>query len=404
MSDRKATIQKIQRIHPHPNADALEFADVLGYQCIVRKGQYTAGDLVVYIPEQTLVPEYILRNLGLWNDVDGIGKLAGPEGNRVKAIKLRGETSLGLLYPISDGTLCNEYGIEEAMTVTEDDIGTDVSEFLYITKWEPTVPTNMDGEVCALPGKTIRYNIENVKNYPDILDALITLGVPCAVTEKLHGTWCCFGYFPDKRRYQKGYKQLIHEEIPGGNTIVTSKGMSAKELVFKDNEANANNLYMKMFHKFNEEFDIKSIVSSILYNDTGLIANYDEADPVYIVGEIYGKGVQDLTYGLEEAHFRVFDVYVGKPNNGFYVPHDIMASKMETRGIETVPELYRGKLNHELVRDLTNGMDTITGTNIREGVVIKPLKFQLYNSAIGRIILKSISDNYLNRKNGSEYN
>ena len=55
-NDFAVTTQRITSITPHPNADRLEIAHVLGYQCVVRKGLFSTGDLVVYIPERSLVP------------------------------------------------------------------------------------------------------------------------------------------------------------------------------------------------------------------------------------------------------------------------------------------------------------------------------------------------------------
>ena len=89
------------KILEHPDADALEIAKVKGYQSIVRKGQFETGDLAVYIPEQSIVPEWLLRRLNLWDDAKGKGKLAGSNGDRVKAQKIRGVLSQGILLPLS---------------------------------------------------------------------------------------------------------------------------------------------------------------------------------------------------------------------------------------------------------------------------------------------------------------
>ena len=47
------------------NADRLEIARVRGYQCVVGNGQFRDGDLVAYIPEQSIVPDNIIEDLGL---------------------------------------------------------------------------------------------------------------------------------------------------------------------------------------------------------------------------------------------------------------------------------------------------------------------------------------------------
>lgn len=82
------------KIEVHPNADAIELARISDYLSIVKKGQFKNGDLVVYIPAGALLPEWILKKLELE------GKLAGKDKNRIKAIRLRGILSEGVIFPI----------------------------------------------------------------------------------------------------------------------------------------------------------------------------------------------------------------------------------------------------------------------------------------------------------------
>ena len=180
-------------IEEHPNADALELARVGDYLAIVGKGQFKTGDLGVYIPEAAIVPEWILEELNL------VGKLAGKEKNRVKAMKLRGILSQGLIFPVEREV--PEKAIADAMLFLGDDgklhhqvvhEGMDVTEQLGITKYEPPIPSGMSGEVFNAFGYTINFDIENIKKYPDVLEE----GEQISITEKLHGTWCCFGFHP----------------------------------------------------------------------------------------------------------------------------------------------------------------------------------------------------------------
>lgn len=41
-----ASAQQITSIEPIANADKIELARVLGWQCVIKKGEFKAGDLV----------------------------------------------------------------------------------------------------------------------------------------------------------------------------------------------------------------------------------------------------------------------------------------------------------------------------------------------------------------------
>ena len=204
------------QVEDHPNADRLDIAIIEGYRAVIGKDSVKNGDLVAYIPEASIVPDWLLGDLGL------TGKLAGGKKNRVKAAKLRGVVSQGIVVPVVDGYL---YGKE----VKE---GDEVSEILGIEKYEPPIPTSMSGQVGNAMGKTLKFGIENIKKYQDIF----VDGEPIVLTEKLHGTWCCFGKYlsPTADREESEW-------------IVTSKGLSARGVAFKLGEENESNLYVRMF-------------------------------------------------------------------------------------------------------------------------------------------------------------
>lgn len=99
MAEFETKVYKLT-IEEHPNADRLELARVGDYHSIVLKDQFKTGDLGVYIPTGAIVPEWLIKRLGLWDDEKEKGKLAGKDGNRVKEIRLRGQLSEGLIYPV----------------------------------------------------------------------------------------------------------------------------------------------------------------------------------------------------------------------------------------------------------------------------------------------------------------
>ena len=320
------------KIEPHPNADLLECARIGDYFTVVGKGQFKDGDICAYIPEASVVPDALIAEMGL------TGRLAGKKHNRVKATKLRDVVSQGLVYGMPDLAA-----------------GIDVTERLGIVKYEPPIPESMSGMVRSAFGKTLKYEIENIKKYPDMFSE----GEVVSITEKLHGTWCCFG-------------------MVGGELIVTSHGMSDKGLVFDINEENLQkNLYVRKWKEYEGRFNE--------------ICRMLDGKDFYILGEIFGPGVQDLKYGMAKKDFRVFDMKV----DGEWIGYN----SIRAHGLTTVPVLYFGPYSRDMVNELTTGVSTIeTADHIREGVVIKAFPDARSELTGGRKIAKSINDDYLFRK------
>lgn len=401
MSDFEVKVQPIF-IKEHPGADLLELGNIgspEGWQVVVGKGLYQSGDLIAYIGENSVVPDWVLQKYGYWDDTKDKGKLVGTRGDRVKACRLRGEFSLGIVIPIkatslgySDEDKVVNVAFElEGKCVQEDD---DVAELLGVTKYTAPVPVCMAGEVCNLAGKTLSYDIENIKNYPDEFED----GELVEFTEKLHGTWFSAGQYPS----------LDHEELYEGNIVVSSKGLSGQGLAFKFNENNKDNLYVNAFknnfiNKDGDNLFTKTRTVMLEYNILTLPTV--DITPIYFLGEIFGQGVQDLTYGLKKPEVRIFDIYVGNPGTGFYLSVLDRDSVISAIGLTCVPKLYTGPFDKVVLAEYTNGIETISGTHIREGVVIKPI-IERRSFKLGRVVLKSVSAAYLLRKNknATEYN
>ena len=345
------------------NADRLEIARVRGYQCVVGNGQFRDGDLVAYIPEQSIVPDNIIEDLGL------TGRLAGPAHNRVRIEKIRGVISQGLCYPVRDGKI-------KGVDVEE---GQDVTDLLGLIKYDPPVPKEMDGQAEAAYGKTIKYELANVKMYPDAFED----GETVVIKEKLHGVFACFG----KYRGDDG----------DGEWIVHSNGLGWSGHKFSLNDYNfQNNIYVKMFLSLRRQLVVLDNHMLSVGNKTW-----------HLCGEIFGRGVQDLNYGEQGKRFSAFDLHVtdGDMHEGYFLDTISLGNVLNLKGvqIDTVPSLYQGPYSHDILADMTTGMTLWgNGDHGREGVVIRPLK-ERTDMEIDRVILKSISEKYLLRKGGTEY-
>ena len=97
MATFKVSVEKVNKVIDHPDADRLSIVQVLGYNVITKKNEFKEGNLVVYIPTQAVLPDTVIEELNLK------GKLAGSKKNRVKEVRLRGVFSEGLIYPHTNG-------------------------------------------------------------------------------------------------------------------------------------------------------------------------------------------------------------------------------------------------------------------------------------------------------------
>ncbi|TJZ51069.1 RNA ligase (ATP) [Streptomyces piniterrae] len=357
MSTLRVTVERLT-IHEHPNADALELAQVGLYRAVVAKGAYRTGDFALYVPEQAVLPEELVAELGL------TGKLAGSAANRVKAIRLRGE--------LSQGVVCRPRALDGVDLARARADGTDFAAELGIVKWVPPVPVSMSGDVEAAPDLLPWIDIENLKRYPEIF----TGGEPVTVTEKVHGTACCLTYSAEDERVQ-----------------VTSKGLGAQRLALVED---AKNLYWRAVRGHG--------VARVAAEIAGELG----ASRVGVYGEVFGDGVQDLGYGADSRRgdpaYAVFDVAVEVGGLVRWLAPEELTKVLDGR-LPVVPTLFSGPYDARQVMELAEGRETLSGraVHLREGVVVRPLSDR-YSSAVGgRAIAKVVSGAYLTRKGGTEY-
>lgn len=170
-----ASIQKIWKIEPIEGADKIELAHVLGWQCVVNKGQFHEMDLAVYFEVDSFLPispEFEFLRASSYKKSDIMG-----EGFKLKTMKFRGQISQGLLLPIS---------LFPAIPA-DAELGADVTEILGVKKWEIEERVTTGGTVIG----TLPYDIPHtdetrVQAEPGLIQAFA--GLEYYISTKMDGS------------------------------------------------------------------------------------------------------------------------------------------------------------------------------------------------------------------------
>ena len=170
-----ASVQRIWKIEPIEGADRIELAHVLGWQCVVNKGQFQEMDPAVYFEVDSflpIAPEYEFLRATSYRKTDIMG-----EGFRLRTMKFRGQISQGLLLPVSSFPAIP----------TDAEVGTDVTELLGVRKWEIEERITTGGTMIG----TLPYDIPHtdetrVQAEPELIQAFA--GLPYYISTKMDGS------------------------------------------------------------------------------------------------------------------------------------------------------------------------------------------------------------------------
>lgn len=375
MAEIKVELKKIKEIIPHSNADRLELVIIDGWQCVIQKGQFKPQDEVLFIPIDTILPDELIEYFNL----------TFVQKNRVRAVKLRQEPSYGICLSKEKA---GEY-LKESLK-----LNIDYKDKLKITKYEPPLKQivhygkknkfktrlkNFKYKIFKRRIRSKRFDfvfnkyteIENLRNYMSVFndDDIVV------VHEKIHGMNARFGKMIGFNENLSLFKTLF--------------GNLSKPIYFVGSHNVEKNIsggdeWSKFF---NQNKNIKELLDYV-YD------NY-ETKQVILFGELYGKGVQDLEYSLNDVEFVAFDIMV----DGKYLDKDLSMELCHDFNIKFAPLLYSGKYSFDMIKRL-EGKSSIDNKTIREGVVITSDKESLCK--VGRKILKYVFDQYLTRDNGTE--
>jgi len=260
---------------------------------------------------------------------------------RIRTCRLRGQISQGICFPMSI--------LPEGSYVE----GQDVSELVGIIHYEKPIPLNMSGLIKgSFPSYVPKTDEIMIQSDPSLIEEL--RNKDCYISLKINGTSATFSIF-------------------NGEIDVCSRNISLKE--------SEGNIYWKMF----KENDIEGILGRCGKN-------------IAIQGEIAGPGIQENMLQLEKHKLFVFNVY--DIDKAEYLGYSEFIEFCEKNNLTTVPIIC-----NDLIFDLTLDQLLIMAKgfypdtkNHREGIVIRPLMETYSNVLGGRLSVKVLNNDYLEKE------
>lgn len=324
-----ASIQKIKEIEVIEGADAIEKAYVLGWQLVIRKGDFKVGDLCVYCEIDSIMPD------------KPEFEFVRARSNRIKTIRLRGQISQGICFPLNV--------LPEGLEITED---MDVTEIIGVTKFEPPIPANLAADVKGLfPSFIPKTDETRVQVLEKVLNAYA--GISCYVTEKLDGSSVTF-YIKDGEF-----------------------GVCSRNLDLQFNEDNS-------MWKFAIENKLEEKLKALNKN-------------IALQGEIIGEGIQKNKYKLRGQtiyFFNVFEIDVYR----YFSLHEVknLLAELELKMVPVLEENYLLENSVEALIAKSKMKSVLNKDTIAEGIVIRPVEEKIDKYVMqGRVSFKAINPDFL---------
>ncbi len=327
-----ASIQKIKALEPIENADSIEKATVLGWQLVVKKGEYKVGDFCVYCEIDSILPERPEF------------EFLKPRGMRIRTVRLRGQVSQGICFPLTV--------LPSDIEIIEDK---DVTEIIGIQKYEPPMPACLMGVAKGkFPSFIPKTDEPRVQILQQAIDAY--KGETCYVSEKVDGS--SVTYFYNNGEF----------------------GVCSRNLELLENEDNS-------LWTVARALDIENKLKSLNRN-------------IAIQGEMMGEGIQSNKLKLRGQHvffFNAFDI-----DKHEYLVFDEFEKLINSLELKTVPIVERNYVLTDNINELilkSTRKSLIAPDVWAEGIVIRVLRPTndsiLGDFVNGRVSFKVVNPEFL---------
>ena len=385
-----AYVVEINDLQKHSNADKLQVAKVFGLNVIVG-ADVQVGDIMIYFPSDGQLNKEFAEycNLLRKKDANGnnIGGYMDERKCNIKAIKLRGEYSDGLLIPVNKLTnflkLDKDYfDIGDVINTVE---GVEICK-KYVpqrnNKTESTSQTKKKNNKDKYP--LFHEHIDTkqlVYNYGELMD-----GDRLTITLKIHGTSARTSN--TKLIEKQGlFKRIINAIKNKYSEYRTVSGTRRVVLDNFDGGYYGSNEFRKKYHDL---FDGKLYKGETVYYE---IVGYTESGQL-IMPQCDNKKLNDkefikrygettsFTYGCSDGESDIYAYRMSMTNeDGVEIDYstEYTMLRCEQMGVKHVPVIktidnfsvddideFRKYIN-----EISDGADLIDPTHIREGVVVR---------------------------------
>jgi len=358
MRESLAYVETIKSLSPIPKADKIECAQILGWECVVKREEFAVGDKAIYVEIDSILPDLppfeFLRSKKF----------------RIRTIKLRSQVSQGIVFPLS---IINE--IDPTFDISKLKVGDDVTQLLGITKYDPESALDIviDPEPQVKKSWAARkfqfikwklFGYKPIKSHGDFPDCCPKTdetrvqhmqgslerneGMPAYITEKCDGTSSTFIYRKNGNWLSRLFGRGYTFQVCSRNRILFSTDK---------NHNKPDHPIMKMADKYDILKGMKRLNRNLA-----------------IQGETIGNKIQGNLYKINGHDLKVFLIYDIDAKR--YLPLDEMQQIIDELNLSMVPFIGFDVVKPDIKYwvELSKGTSKLLPSVLREGIVMRGTK------------------------------
>jgi len=370
-----AYVENIRNLKPITGADKIECAEILGWECVVKKNEFQVGDLCIYVEVDSVLP-----NLPAFEFMKA-------RKYRVRTIRLKQQISQGLVFPLS---IINE--VDPSFNISNLKVEDDVTDLLKITKYDPEVELDEpESEQEKVKKSWLRNKIsffkwklfgikkvKSVNGFPSLVPKTDEIRVQnmfsqlekhvgklAYVAEKLEGSSITFVYNKRGNWLAKLFKKdYVFQACSRNRTVFNS-----------DKNKSCDHYIMNIAKKYNIEQGLISLNRNLA-----------------IQAESIGPKIQKNIYKLPEVDMRVFSAYDIDARKYLSLPE--LVTICDQLNVPMVPIVKYDTIKNDIKYyvELSKGKSELNSNTDREGIVVRTLDSQLSFKSINPEYLLSQKD------------